>query len=103
MTTPLTLIPDRSSDGTVHLTVSGEIDMSNADHLAEALDSDSGPLVVDLTRVEYLDSAGLSVLFAHAERLELIAPPLLEPVLTVSGLADLVTVRSPETRNGPQC
>jgi ABC-type transporter Mla MlaB component len=56
---------------------------------------------VDLTEVEYLDSAGLSVLFAHAERLELIAPPLLEPVLTVSGLADLVSVRSPGPQDGP--
>jgi hypothetical protein len=43
--------------------------------------------------VDYLDSAGLAALFAHAPRLELIAPPLLDPVLTVSGLADLATVR----------
>ncbi|MEU2338391.1 STAS domain-containing protein [Streptomyces sp. NPDC006654] len=103
MTTPLTLTPGRSPDGTVRLVVSGEIDMSNVGHLAEALDSGSGPLVVDLTGVEYLDSAGLSVLFAHAERLELIVPPLLGPVLSVSGLADLVTVHGLETRNGPQC
>ncbi|MFI9470361.1 STAS domain-containing protein [Streptomyces sp. NPDC052492] len=103
MTTPLTLIPGRSPDGTVRLAVSGEIDMSNAGHLAEALDGGAGPLVLDLTEVEYLDSAGLSVLFAHAERLELVVPPLLEPVLTVSGLAGLVpVVHSAGTRNGPQ-
>ncbi|MFF9768308.1 STAS domain-containing protein [Streptomyces sp. NPDC053086] len=93
MTTPLTLTSGRRPDGTPRLAVSGEIDMSNAGSLADALGAGSGPLVLDLTEVEYLDSAGLSVLFTHADRLELIVPPLLEPVLTVSGLAGLVTVR----------
>ncbi|MET8944694.1 STAS domain-containing protein [Streptomyces sp. NPDC004542] len=101
MTTPLTLTAVRRPDGTAGLTVSGEIDMSNAGSLAEALDGGSGPLVLDLTAVEYLDSAGLSVLFAHADRLEIIVPPLLEPVLTVSGLAGLATVHGPGTDDGP--
>ncbi|KUN35493.1 STAS domain-containing protein [Streptomyces longwoodensis] len=92
MTTPLTLVPGRRPDGTHHLAVSGEIDMSNIDALADALSTTAGPLVLDLTDVEYLDSAGLSVLFAHADRLELIATPLLAPVLRVSGLSDLTTV-----------
>lgn len=92
MTTPITLTPGRSADGTPRLTVDGEIDMSNAGSLADALAASSGPLVLDLTAVEYLDSAGLSVLFAHADRLELITTPLLEPVLAVSGLASLATV-----------
>ncbi|MEV5508367.1 STAS domain-containing protein [Streptomyces orinoci] len=96
MSTSLTLAPGRHPDGTPQLTVSGEIDMSNAGSLAEALRAGSGPLVLDMTAVEYLDSAGLSVLFAHADRLRLVTTPLLEPVLTVSGLADLVTVEYPE-------
>ncbi|MTE22366.1 STAS domain-containing protein [Streptomyces sp. TRM43335] len=96
MTTPLTLTPGRRADGTALLTVVGEIDMSNTDALAGALEDIPGPLVVDLTAVEYLDSAGLSVFFRHADRIELIAPPLLTPVLTVSGLADIATVRGPD-------
>ncbi|WP_327267792.1 STAS domain-containing protein [Streptomyces sp. NBC_01218] len=91
MTTPLTLTPGRRPDGTAVLTVVGEIDMSNTGSLAAALDDAPGPLVLDLTEVEYLDSAGLSVLFPHADRLELIAGPLLAPVLTISGLTDLTT------------
>ncbi|MFI6208138.1 STAS domain-containing protein [Streptomyces sp. NPDC051041] len=91
MTTPLILTPGQCTDGSASLTVAGEIDMSNARLLAEALDRTTGPLVVDLTGVEYLDSAGLSVLFAHSDRLELIATPLLSPVLTISGLADITT------------
>ena len=35
---------------------------------------------------EYLDSAGVHALFGYASRIRLIAGPLLEPVLTVSGL-----------------
>jgi anti-sigma B factor antagonist len=92
MTTPLTLTPGRRPDGTALLTAIGEIDMSNTEVLAAALDSTPGPLVLDLTGIEYLDSAGLSVLFPHAERIELIANPLLRPVLTISGLAGLTTI-----------
>ncbi|WP_228982037.1 STAS domain-containing protein [Streptomyces sp. DH12] len=93
MTTPLTLTPGRRADGTTLLTAVGEIDMSNTDALAAALDTAPGPVVLDLTEVGYLDSAGLNVLFSHADRMELITGPLLAPVLTVSGLADLTTVR----------
>ncbi|MEU1054181.1 STAS domain-containing protein [Streptomyces sp. NPDC005876] len=92
MTTPLTLTPDLRSDGTLLLTAVGEIDMTNTDVLAEALDAAHGPVLLDLTGVEYLDSAGLNVLFAHADQVELVATPLLAPVLTISGLSDLTTV-----------
>jgi anti-anti-sigma factor len=101
MTTPLTLTPSRLPDGRPRLVAVGEIDMSNISTLSAALADTSGPLVLDLTEVEYLDSAGLSVLFAHADRLELIASPLLEPVLTVSGLTDLATVHGLES-GGPE-
>ena len=94
MTTPLTLTPGRRSDGTALLSVTGEIDMSNADALAAALDGSPGPLVIDLTAVDYLDSAALTVLFAHAHRLELIAPPLLTSVLAISGLSEVATVHT---------
>lgn len=70
MTTPLTLTSGRRPDGTALLTAVGEIDLSNTEVLASALDGTSGLLVLDLTGVEYLDSAGLSVLFPHADRIE---------------------------------
>ncbi|UCM91625.1 STAS domain-containing protein [Streptomyces marincola] len=101
MTTPLTLTPGRRPDGTHHLAVTGEIDMSNAGLLTAALEETTGPLVLDLTAVEYLDSAGLSVLFAHADRMEVVATPLLGPVLTVSGLVDLVTVHGLDAGEPP--
>ncbi|MBY8880082.1 STAS domain-containing protein [Actinacidiphila acidipaludis] len=93
MTTPLTITSDRRADGTQRLAVSGEIDMSNGYRLAEALAAMSGRLLLDLTAVEYIDSAGLNVLFAHADRLEVLVAPRLSRVLTVSGLTELATVR----------
>jgi anti-anti-sigma factor len=92
MTTPLTLAPGRRPDGTAVLKAVGEIDMSNTEALASALEDTQGRVVIDLTDVDYLDSAGLSVLFSHVDRIEIIAGPLITPVLTVSGLADLAAV-----------
>ena len=94
MTTPLALSTDQRPDGTAVLTAVGEIDMSNAGQLRDALDqAGGGPLVIDLTSVEYLDSAGLTVLFSHADHIELVATPLLVPVLRISGLSQITDVR----------
>jgi anti-sigma B factor antagonist len=94
MTTPLTLSTDRRPDGTTVLTAVGEIDMSNAGQLRDALtQAGEGFLTIDLTSVDYLDSAGLTVLFTHADHIDLVAAPLLVPVLRISGLTDLTDVR----------
>jgi len=98
MNTALTLATERRPDGTLVLAVTGEIDMSNAATFAAALadtrrDTDSGTLTVDLTQVEYIDSAGLAILFPYAEHLRLIASPLLATLLRVVGLDDVTTIR----------
>ena len=51
-----------------------------------------GTLTVDLSAVEYLDSAAINALFTHADRINLVASALLMPVLTISGLTELVTI-----------
>jgi anti-sigma B factor antagonist len=104
--TQLELSTRPGADGIPVVTVAGEIDMSNADRFRDALGlaaataatADGGSFVVDLTGVEYLDSAGVHVLFAHAARIRLIAGPLLEPVLTVSGLSDITSVSEDSRR-----
>jgi anti-sigma B factor antagonist len=99
MTTPLTLTTNRRPDGQQVLTADGEIDMSNASQLGDALArAGAGPVLVDLTAVGYLDSAGLTVLFTHADHIELVVPSLLAPVLTISGLSEIARVRSGEPR-----
>ena len=103
MATPLELSTRAGADGIPVVTVAGEIDMSNAGRFRDALglaaaavSGGGGSFVVDLTGVEYLDSAGVHALFAHASRIRLIAGPLLEPVLTVSGLSGITSAGEPQ-------
>lgn len=68
MTEPLASIRARhEADGAVTLTVSGEIDASNAEEVQRVCTGhmDGAPeMVLDLEEVRYLDSAGLRVLVA---------------------------------------
>lgn len=97
MSTPLTVRIDRAADGRLVLFAAGEIDASNVADFAEALDAgtngDSDTLTVDLSEVEYLDSAAINALAPHAETLQIIANPVLLRVLTVSGLAELARIQ----------
>ena len=99
MSTPLDLSTYQRPDGTWVMTVAGEVDISNAGAFQEGLAqgrprAEEGQRLpmVDLRAVGYLDTAGLTSLFACAPGIEVIASPLIAPVLTISGLADLVTV-----------
>lgn len=80
--------------------VSGEIDLANATALGDAIDgasAGSGAVVVDLSGVRFLGSAGVRVLFDCAQRMrvELVVPQdgIVAPVVRVSGLAQVVTIR----------
>ena len=81
---------------------SAEADGAATDGAAAGADGaeGGGSFVVDLTGVEYLDSAGVHALFGYAPRIRLIAGPLLEPVLTVSGLSGITSV--PDSPREPQ-
>ncbi|MBF6336461.1 STAS domain-containing protein [Nocardia abscessus] len=61
----------RSAADTVVVTVHGEIDMASAPHLQSALDEAlrdaPAAVVVDMSNVGFLGSAGLSVLLAASE------------------------------------
>ena len=97
MTTALTLTGGPGDDGDRVLSVTGEIDMSNAAEFGAAVDRElaAGTAVtVDLTGVSYLDSAGVAVLFDRAAEhdLRLLAPRLLDRVLRVSGLTQVTKV-----------
>jgi anti-anti-sigma factor len=98
MATSLTLDTTRHDERVV-LVAAGEIDLSNIDAFnnalttatSEAADGDNS-VTVDLSAVEYLDSAAINALFARADHINLIAHPLLMPILTISGLTELVAV-----------
>lgn len=105
MTTPLTLDTGRRSDGNFVLVVAGEIDLSNIDAFNQALagattqaTGTEKALLVDISAVEYLDSAAISALAAHADRIELLANPILMSVLRISGLSELTKIEpAPKT------
>jgi anti-anti-sigma factor len=96
MPTPLSLTTRRNADGSTVLAAVGEIDLSNVGDFTEALTAtaDGGRITVDLSGIEYLDSAAINALFAHTDQMELVVNPILLPVLKVSGLTDVVNVRA---------
>lgn len=109
MMTPLTLNTDRGVDGTPRVTAAGEIDISNIHVFTEVLSTASGdsggPITVDMSAVKYLDSAGVNVLFKHADeidRLHLIVHPLLVRVLSITGLSEIAIVESAPSTEAPK-
>lgn len=95
MTTPLELSSGHGDNESIVLTAAGEIDMSNVARFRDALSqagADGTGLIVDLTKVDYLDSAGLTALLPYAPRIRIIATAVLAPVLAISGLDPVTTV-----------
>lgn len=83
------------------VTAEGEIDLAAAAQLDEALSSAAagdGQVTVDLRAVDYLDTAGIRVLFDHAARGSLVvlvtANGIIGPVIATSGLGRVATVRT---------
>jgi anti-anti-sigma factor len=64
----------RTEDGSVHIALSGEIDLANAatveDELRAAISHQPSAVSVDLTNLTYMDSVGISILFALVSRLK---------------------------------
>lgn len=96
--------------GHVVASVRGEIDLSNVEEIEKALDAATegrrGRYDVDLSHTTYVDSTGIRMLFALAERLRarrqelrLVVPPsgLVRRVLELTDLPRVIpTVTAPE-------
>jgi anti-anti-sigma factor len=86
-----------------HITVVGEVDLTNADELEAALldaSSDGRPIAVDLGAVTFIDSAALHVLFRTSRHLGQSSFGLVVPASSsitrtfeIVGLPKLVPVR----------
>jgi anti-anti-sigma factor len=80
------------------LVVTGEVDLSAAPQLREALGQlplpVAGEQVLDLRRVTYLDSAGTAIIWQHPHRLRLLVTEdsAVATVARISGLTDFATV-----------
>jgi anti-anti-sigma factor len=98
----LTIAVDGDHEGTVHVAIGGELDISNID----ALDSTvrrivpvwPERLVLDVSALQFADSSGIALWVRWAndtKEFELHNPsPLLERVIATMGLADKLQVRS---------
>jgi anti-anti-sigma factor len=97
--------------GHVRIAVAGEVDLANAvvveEQIVAAITNQVTSVSVDLGEVEYLDSAGMRILFSLASRLaglqiafEVVAPvgSAARRLVEVSGLASLVALRPPLDR-----
>ncbi|GAA4844415.1 STAS domain-containing protein [Pseudonocardia benzenivorans] len=91
--------------GTVEIVVTGEIDLQNAGaverRIHDMVDNEARSVTIDLGALEYLDSAGLRVLFTLASRLELLQVAfdvrvpegsIVRRAVDLSGLGDIVAV-----------
>jgi anti-sigma B factor antagonist len=94
-------VTSTAREGAIVLAVKGDIDMSSADKLRRALDDAPARdrLVVDLTGVGYLDSAGVKVLYDCLDRSpELIVEPdaVILRILAITGLHEHLNIRNPQ-------
>jgi anti-anti-sigma factor len=91
-----------SEDGVPVLALSGELDMSNAAAVRQAIASSgaerAGRLVLDLSGLTFIDSAGIAVLLEAAERLDSVslrAPaPAVWRVIEITGLTQVLPLES---------
>jgi anti-anti-sigma factor len=94
----------RADDGTVVIRLAGELDIASAPELEQAIDravaSGAGLVVVDLRRLEFMDSTGISLLVrAHQSALKsshrfavIKGPPQVDRLLALTGLDQQLTL-----------
>ena len=90
----------RDASGAPVVELIGEIDISNAEVLGASLDrlidAEAKPLVVDLTRLEFMDSSGIAILLRAAARagtIEVRNPSnVVRRIIECTGLADVLHI-----------
>jgi anti-anti-sigma factor len=104
---------DPIRDDAIRITITGEIDLSNAPaverQILDAIPNDLGDVAVDLSSLDYIDSAGLRLLFTLGTRLETlqINLTLLVPtdssvrrMIDLAGVAELIPIRPTQPSTG---
>lgn len=105
--TDATVTVDNDSAESAYLRIAGEIDMDNASQvqhqILRAISNEHTGVTLDLSGVEYLDSAGLRVLFTLGNRLgilqitlRLVVPEVspVRRVIDLSGMATTIPVHT---------
>ncbi len=105
--TDASLTVGHDSADTVRIAVYGEIDMANADEVEHqilgAISNQLTAVTIDLSGLEYIDSAGIRVLFTLGNRLDILQIVLqlvvpvgssIRRVIDLSGMAAAIPVLS---------
>ena len=97
----------REESGALVVRVTGEVDMSNAGKVREVVDQVTGTgvdrLIFDLGGLEFIDSSGLAVLLAAAQKVPSVQlrnpSPIVRRVVEVTGLSEIAdgTMSNPST------
>jgi len=82
------------------LTVSGQLDISNADQLEQAVERATARtrdgLVFDLSSLEFMDSAGISVIVRAASELDSVSlrnpSPMVRRLIEITGLSEILVI-----------
>jgi anti-anti-sigma factor len=89
----------RGSEGAPVVTLAGELDIGNVEELRaamEGLGATTGPVVVDVTSLRFMDSSGIAVLLQAVQRgtaLVLRRPsPIIRKLIEASGLTGVLPV-----------
>ena len=88
----------REGSGAVVVRIGGEVDMSNADVLRETIDpivaSDVEHLIFDLGELQFIDSSGLTVLLAAAQKIPQVQlrnpSAIVRRIVEVTGLGEVL-------------
>lgn len=83
------------------LTVSGQLDISNADELEQAVERTIARrpdgLVFDLSGLEFMDSAGISVIVRAASALDKVSlrnpSPMVRRLIEITGLSEILLIQ----------
>lgn len=100
-------IEEHTTGGATVVRLSGRLDTATApgvhEHLDTIVDADVGLVIVDLSRVDFMSSAGLRVLLATAKRLRPSGTlrifglnPTVEDVFEMSGFSMILSVFADE-------
>ena len=84
------------------LSVSGELDMSNVEHMRAAVAScgaaGAGRLVFELSGLRFIDSAGIAVLLEASESIDSVSvrspTPPVRRVIEITGLTGILPIES---------
>lgn len=97
-------VTEFNEEGLIRVAVSGEVDVATApvlrEHLYEAVDRSTGPVIVDLLAVTFIDSTALGVLIGSLERGKghgsdlriVLKEPRLIKIFEITGLTELFSL-----------